>query len=319
MSESLINFFRKNCLRKDFCIYYNVDYDNELGYSPIYEANNGYKFYIPLDVPIDGFKRIVVSENAARYIENNLGNLELRRLRISFYPWPEMVLMSKENFKNRIHEELDSIKDVCIRFEIKGDNMYHNNVPTYKILNFLGIKQCMNYHKEYPQRYNLNVMTRVNMLLDRLDRNVIPQEAILFKRRKELLGYKIGNAKFKYDLSKLQLNEIPSFIEGLSKQDLMWLEEHKFQIVADFSGSCSGVPFLMYKIILAENTNDERVVLYRSGITNTRMSMMVEKRALSAFPEIGEVWEQQDGHDYWGSIKKVFKELGDRFTPELMI
>ena len=75
----------------------------------------------------------------------------------------------------------------------------------------------------------------------------------------------------------------------------------------------------MYKIILAENTNDERVVLYRSGITNTRMSMMVEKRALSAFPEIGEVWEQQDGHDYWGSIKKVFKELGDRFTPELMI
>lgn len=47
--------------------------------------------------------------------------------------------------------------------------------------------------------------------------------------------------------------------------------------------------------------------------------MMVEKRALSAFPEIGEVWEQQDGHDYWGSIKKVFKELGDRFTPELMI
>lgn len=319
MSDSLINFFRKNRLKKDFCIYYNVDHSNELGYSPVYEANNRYKFYIPLDIPIDGFNRIVVSENAAKYIEDNLENLELRRLRISFYPWPEIVLISKDNFKKGLHGEFDGIKDVCIRFEIKGDYMYHNDVPTYKTLNFLGIKRCMVYQKEYPQRCNLNVMTRVKMLLDRFDRNIIPEEAILFKKRKELLGYKLGNAEFKYDQSKLQFDEISSFIERLSKQDLKWLEEHKFQIVADFSGSRLGVPFLMYKIILAENMNDERVVLYRSGISNTRMSMMVEKRALSTFPEIGEVWEQQDGHDYWGSIKKVFEELGDRFTPELNI
>ncbi len=224
MSESLINFFRKNRLRKDFCIYYNVDNFNEQGYSPVYVGNNSYKFYIPLDIPIDGFNRIVVSENAAKYIERNLGNLELQRLRISFYPWPEIVLMSKENFKKGIHDEFDSIKDVSIRFEIKGDYMYHKNVPTYQTLNFLGIKQCLNYRKEYPERYNLNVMTRVKMLLDRFDKNISPNDAILFKRRKQRSGYNLGTAESIYDKSQLQYDEISSFVEHLSIQDVRWFE-----------------------------------------------------------------------------------------------
>lgn len=313
MSESLINFFRKNCLKQEFFIQYNIDTNSEEGYSPVYEANNEYKYYIPLNSPINGFNRIVVSKNAAKYIKEYLCNIELKRLRVSFYPWPEIVLVSEQNYKKGIHDELDSVHDVVIRFDIKGELMYRNIVPDYKCLHFVGIKKCHDYKKEYPKRYNLNVMTRVKFLLDNFNKDVIPQDAILFKQRKERMRYKLGNAEFIYDNSKLQLNEIPKFIEQLPIQDLTWLEKHKFQIVADFSGSRSGIPFLMFKIILAENENEERVVLYRAGVYQTHPSIMVEKRALSEFPEIGEVWEQQDGHDYWGSIKKIFAQLGDRF------
>ncbi len=73
MSECLINFFRKNRLRKDFCIYYNVDNFNEQGYSPVYVGNNSYKFYIPLDIPIDWFNRIVDSEYAQNTKKEILG------------------------------------------------------------------------------------------------------------------------------------------------------------------------------------------------------------------------------------------------------
>lgn len=318
MSESLINFFRKHNLSKDFYIYFNVDENSDKKYSPIYENNNEYKYYIPLCEPINQYNRIVISANAAKYIDDNLGNIDLNRLRVSFYPWPEISLMNEVNYRRRIHDEFDSIHGVLIRFDFRGDYSFYNLVPTYKTLNFLGIKRCVDYEIEYPKRYNVEVMSRAEALLVDFDKNIIPNEAVLIATRKGRRKYKLGKAEFVYDEWLLQYDDILSFIEHLPQQDLKWLEGHQFYFVADFSGSRSSAPSLSIKIVLANNENDERVSLYRSGVHTTHPSITIEKRVLSVYSEIGYVWEPQDGHDYWGSIKKIFAELGDRFkSPEI--
>lgn len=94
MSISLLNFFRSHNLNNEFYICYNANNVDNGEYYPIYEGINEYKYYIPLQTPIRRYNRIVVSPNAANYIEENMPDLDLKRLRISFYPWPEMVLAS---------------------------------------------------------------------------------------------------------------------------------------------------------------------------------------------------------------------------------
>lgn len=154
ISVSLLNFFRKYNLEKDFYLFYNsIEGWNQTSL-PIYVSDIPYKYYLPLKTPIKGYKRIVVSSNAANYIEKNISNLDLTRLRIKFMPWPEIVLVSERFHRSVYHQENDCIQDVLTRFEIKGEYMYSNHIPSYSTLNFMGIKQNTNFEIELPLIFN---------------------------------------------------------------------------------------------------------------------------------------------------------------------
>lgn len=143
-------FFRQYKLSNEFYIYYNAKLlKGEEVVFPVYEGYNEYKYYIPLDNPIDGYNRIVISSNAVKYIEDNKSNLDLRRLRISFYPWPEIILANKKYLDNGYHNEVDSIDDVYIRFDFIGNFMYHKSVPAYGKLIFRGLKAITNFNTEH--------------------------------------------------------------------------------------------------------------------------------------------------------------------------
>ena len=106
-SVSLLNFFRKYLLKNNFYIFYNGDKRNVNYYSPVYERTHAYKYYIPLEKSIQGYFRIVVSNNAAKYIEKLSGNIDLTRLRVKFMPWPEIVYVSDKYHNSEYHREND--------------------------------------------------------------------------------------------------------------------------------------------------------------------------------------------------------------------
>lgn len=135
MSRSILNFFRDNSLNHKFYICYNelAVEGGKKEISPIFEKNNRYNYYIPLAPPINGYKRIVVSLNAEAYICENISDLNLDRLRIDFFPWPEIVLASEKYLKNGYHEERDSIENVYTRFSFKGNFLYNNLKPQYNL------------------------------------------------------------------------------------------------------------------------------------------------------------------------------------------
>lgn len=162
MSRSILNFFRDNNLNNEFYLYYNVlTVDGgKKEISPVFEKNNRYNYYIPLEAPINGYKRIVVSLNAEAYICQNQSNLNLDRLRIVFFPWPEIVLASEKYLKNGYHEERDSIDDVYTRFTFKGNFLYNNLKPLYKKLYFMGFKAITDFKIELPSNIFENPIER---------------------------------------------------------------------------------------------------------------------------------------------------------------
>lgn len=152
MSRSLLNFFRDNNLNNEIIFHYNeiTLLGGKKDKAPIFEKNNRYHYYIPLKTPINGYNRIVVSPNAESYIDKNKYNLNLERLRIDFFPWPEIVLASEKYLKNGYHEERDSIDDVYTRFDFIGDRIYDKLKPQYNEIIYKGIKAITEYNIEYP-------------------------------------------------------------------------------------------------------------------------------------------------------------------------
>lgn len=149
-SVSLFNFFRKYLLKNNFYIFYNGDKRNANYYSPVYEGKHPYKYYIPLEKSIQGYFRIVVSSNAAKYIEKLSGNIDLTRLRVKFMPWPEIVYVSDKYHNSEYHKENDNWHNFTITYTIKGNYLYHNHIPLYSSLNYLGIKVKYDYIQEQP-------------------------------------------------------------------------------------------------------------------------------------------------------------------------
>lgn len=158
MSRSLLNFFRDNNLNNEIYLFYNeiTVEGGKREISPIFEKNNRYNYYIPLETPINGFKRIVVSQRAEAYISKNKSNLNLNRLRIDFYPWPEIVLASEKYLG--YHEERDSVDDVYTRFTFKGEFMYNKLKPQYKEVVFMGFKAITEFIIELPSRFSENLL-----------------------------------------------------------------------------------------------------------------------------------------------------------------
>lgn len=105
-SMSLLNFFRSHKLNNEFYICYNSNDIDSREYYPIYRrVYNEYRYYIPLTIPIEGYNQVVVSAKAATYIDEHMTDLDLKRLRISFYPWPEVILISPISLKNGYYDE----------------------------------------------------------------------------------------------------------------------------------------------------------------------------------------------------------------------
>ena len=138
-SSSILVFFLKNKLPNRVVIHFNSkekDGDSWIVY-PVGEGRSHYHYYIPLDSPIDGFSRIVVSGRSAEYLKQFPERIN--ELRIRRYPWPEAVLPYRA-YKASF-EEWDSIAYVMTRHTFKNGYVYEKDVPSYERLYFDGFKR----------------------------------------------------------------------------------------------------------------------------------------------------------------------------------
>lgn len=103
-----------------------------------------------MEKSIQGYFRIVVSNNAAKYIEKLSGNIDLTRLRVKFMPWPERVYVSDKYHNSEYHRENDDWHNFTITYTVRGNYLYHNHIPLYSSLNYLGIKARYDYIPEKP-------------------------------------------------------------------------------------------------------------------------------------------------------------------------
>ena len=138
-SSPILAFFLKHKLPNRVTIYFNAkekDEDSWIVY-PVREGMTLYHYYIPLDSPIDGYDRIVVSERSADYLKQFPERIN--ELRIQRYPWPEVVLPYRANKAS--FEEWDSIAYATTRYAFKHGFVYEKDVPSYERLVFDGFKR----------------------------------------------------------------------------------------------------------------------------------------------------------------------------------
>lgn len=138
-SSPILAFFLKHKLPNRVTIHFNArekDEDSWIVY-PVREGMTLYHYYIPLDSPIDGYDRIVVSNRSAEYLKQFPERIN--ELRIQRYPWPEVVLPYRANKAS--YEEMDSIVMVMTEYEIKAWGLYKKDIPSYDRLVFDGFKR----------------------------------------------------------------------------------------------------------------------------------------------------------------------------------
>ena len=142
-SKSLFNFFLDNNLPQEVNIFYNsrIKYNEEWLISPVVEGRTYYTHYIPLDIPINGYYRIVFSKSAIKFILDSPNpEKDLQKLRVKFYPWPMIILPSQKMLKSSLYNECDSIDNVYIRFGKSYETISSGTElkPSYSALKFGG-------------------------------------------------------------------------------------------------------------------------------------------------------------------------------------
>lgn len=165
-SHSLFNFFHKYKLNPKIKIYFNARYKHNGKWviSPVVEGRTYYTHYIPLDIPIKGYDRIVFSKSAIEFLLNSCEvESDLHKLRVKFYPWPMVILPSAKMMKSSRYSEADQIDSVYIRFGNKYSNLCYGieeNPLSFKKLYFNGFVRNHEYCEEavpkkegYRKRY----------------------------------------------------------------------------------------------------------------------------------------------------------------------
>lgn len=146
-SSSITLFFLKNHLPNIVEVSFNSDEkdgDSWIIY-PIIEGKTAFHYYIQLPKKINGYDRILVSNRSAEYLKQYPERIN--RLRIRFYPWPEIILPYKDNYN--LYDEVDSIDFVMTRYDIRNGYIYEKDVPSYTKLIFNGFKRNGNFNKIY--------------------------------------------------------------------------------------------------------------------------------------------------------------------------
>ena len=144
MSLSILLFFKKHNLNNviDIC-YKSYKKDGQEKVLSFPQGTKYYRYYVQLEKEVDGYDKLILSKASEEYI---LAGGDINRLRIKFYPWPELVLPVNKSFKE-YHDQWDSIHDVMIRYTIKDYYIYDNCVPEYESI-------VLNSIKKVPGNYN---------------------------------------------------------------------------------------------------------------------------------------------------------------------
>ena len=127
-------------------IYFNSNEKDEDSWViyPIVEGKTSYHYYIPLQVNINGYDRILVSSRSADYLKQFPERIN--KLRIQFFPWPEVVLPYRDNQES--FEEQDSIDYVMTRYKCVNGILYDKDrIPLYSKLVFDGFKRVGVFEK----------------------------------------------------------------------------------------------------------------------------------------------------------------------------
>lgn len=138
-SFPILSYFLKNNLPNRITIHFNAKEKDENSWIvyPVSEGKSQYHYFIPLDSPVDGYSRIVVSDRSAEYLKPFPERIN--ELRIRCYPWPVAVLPYRANKPS--YEEEDSISLVMTRYAFKKGFVYDKDVPAYTRLYFDGFKR----------------------------------------------------------------------------------------------------------------------------------------------------------------------------------
>lgn len=145
-STSITVFFLKHKLpnKVEICFNSNEKDEDSWVIYPIEEGRTSYHYYIPLQESINGYDRIVVSSRSADYLKQFPERIN--KLRIRFFPWPEVVLPYRDNQES--FEEQDSIDYVMTRYKCVNGILYDKvSLPSYSRLLFEGFKRNDEFEK----------------------------------------------------------------------------------------------------------------------------------------------------------------------------
>ena len=148
MSLPILLFFKKHDLNNVVDVCYKSYQKN--GQEKILSFPQGtmyYRYYVQLEKEVDGYDKLILSKASEEYI---LNGGDINRLRVRFYPWPELVLPSDRFLKNGYYDERDSISEVMINYTITDKYMTEHYLPEYEFIILNSIKRVSgNYGSIY--------------------------------------------------------------------------------------------------------------------------------------------------------------------------